>query len=63
MDRETSDGMESVGAFRMHVTIGERTPSSEDRWKRRAELLAAWLVEQWRDQVGKEARHESTNDQ
>ncbi|OQB87068.1 MAG: hypothetical protein BWX88_00475 [Planctomycetes bacterium ADurb.Bin126] len=41
------DVTERVGQFEMRVCFGEPTPESEARWNRRADVLAAWLIELW----------------
>lgn len=61
MEREANDGMESVGPFRMRVTVGAQTPDSADRWNRRVEVLAAWLMSQWREEMGKEASQDGSD--
>ena len=37
-----------VGKYEMQVRFGERTPESDARWERRADVLAAWLMERWK---------------
>lgn len=41
------DAAERVGNIEMRVRFGERSPESDERWQRRSEALAAWLIEQW----------------
>ena len=42
------DVTERVGKFEMRVRFGERTAESDARWERRADVLAAWLMERWK---------------
>jgi hypothetical protein len=50
---------EHVGRFQMTVVRAEPTQESEERWTRRADALAQWLLEQWRqEQVARERRPE-----
>jgi len=44
------DITERVGKYEMQVRFGDRTPESEARWQRRADVLATWLLEQWKRQ-------------
>jgi len=39
---------ERVGKYDMRIRFGERTAESDARWQRRADVLAAWLMEQWK---------------
>lgn len=43
-----NDATERVGKYDMQVRFGERTPESDVRWERRADVLAAWLMERWK---------------
>ena len=45
-----SDVMEHVGQIDMRIRCGDRTPESDERWRNRSGILAAWLVEQWNRQ-------------
>lgn len=47
MERTRQDTMERVGRFEMQVRCGEDTAALQERWRRRSDLLAAWLLEQW----------------
>lgn len=38
---------ERVGLLDMRVVIAERSDESDDRWRRRVEALAAWLLAEW----------------
>ena len=39
---------EQVGGYEFTVRFAdEETPESRLRWERRADVLAAWLIEQW----------------
>ena len=38
---------ERVGNIRMTVRAAPRTPENQERWDRRHEALAAWLLAQW----------------
>lgn len=42
------DATERVGKYDMQVRFGERTPESDARGERRADVLAAWLMERWK---------------
>ena len=47
MDREC-DATDRVGKFDMRIRFGDRAPESDARWQRRSDVLAAWLLEQWK---------------
>jgi hypothetical protein len=48
-----ADAAESVGSLGMRVKAGEMTPEAAERWARRVEILAQWLLGMWlREQVG-----------
>jgi len=36
-----------VGKIEFHVVAGERTREVEERWSRRSEVIAAWLLAEW----------------
>lgn len=38
---------DAVGPFAMHVVVGIDAPESAERWERRGEALANWLLEEW----------------
>jgi hypothetical protein len=38
---------ERVGLFEMTVAITEPSPETAERWSRRAETLAGWLLSEW----------------
>ena len=42
------DVTERVGQFDMRIRFGERTVESDARWERRADVIAAWLMEGWK---------------
>lgn len=42
--------IEHVGQFEFKVEVAEATPEASERWNRRAEVLAAWLLDEWRRQ-------------
>ena len=42
------DVTERVGKFEMRVRFGERTAESDARWHRRSDVLAAWLLDEWK---------------
>jgi hypothetical protein len=42
------DAMERVGRIDMRIGLGERTRESDERWARRSEALAAWLLDEWK---------------
>jgi len=48
LDRK--DATERVGEFEMRVVAGKRTAESEQRWSRRSEMIAAWLLDDWKRQ-------------
>jgi len=37
-----------VGRFDMCIRFGQRTAESDTRWARRSEVLAAWLLDEWK---------------
>ncbi|MCC7293574.1 MAG: hypothetical protein IT449_16075 [Phycisphaerales bacterium] len=47
MDRSEQDATERVGPLEMRVEVAAATPESEQRWERRSESLAAWLLGEW----------------
>lgn len=47
MEREAKDATERVGQFEMRVEAADPTPQSLEKWNRRAEALAAWLLAEW----------------
>jgi hypothetical protein len=42
------DAMERVGRIDMRIGFSERTRESDERWARRSEALAAWLLDEWK---------------
>lgn len=40
--------LERVGNIELRVVVGEHTPEFEERWSRRAEVIASWLLAEWR---------------
>ncbi|HPD31092.1 MAG TPA: hypothetical protein PLL20_13940 [Phycisphaerae bacterium] len=48
LDRK--DATDRVGDFEMRVVTGERTSESEERWSRRSEMIATWLLDEWKRQ-------------
>lgn len=44
---ECEDAAERVGNIEMRLRVGQPRPDSDERWHRRSEALAAWLLEQW----------------
>jgi len=36
-----------VGKIEFQVVTGDRTPEVEERWSRRSEAIAAWLLAEW----------------
>lgn len=38
---------ERVGNLDMRICDGEPNAESDERWQRRSEALAAWLLDQW----------------
>lgn len=43
-----AEPVETVARIAMTIVSAEPTPEAEERWARRAEILAAWLVAAWR---------------
>ena len=43
---------ERVGQFTFTVTRGEDSPESRERWSRRSDALAAWLLAEWQRERG-----------
>jgi len=44
---------ERVGRFTLTVTEAEDSPESRQRWERRSDALAAWLMSEWqRERAG-----------
>jgi hypothetical protein len=39
--------VEQVGKFEMTLVCAESSPEAAERWARRAEALAAWLLSEW----------------
>jgi hypothetical protein len=58
MEREPQEGMERVGAFEMHVTIGTPTAGRDERRERRVEALTAWLANQWQNETARDGAHD-----
>ncbi len=45
---------EKVAGYTMTVRYEEPSPEAKERWERRSEVLAAWLLDQWnREQAAK----------
>lgn len=42
------DRTENVSGIEMRVRYGEWTPEAQARFERRSEVLAAWLLDRWR---------------
>ena len=42
------DVTERVGKFDMQLRFGERIVESDARWQRRTDVLAAWLLDEWK---------------
>jgi len=38
---------ERIGNITMSVRTSRRTPANQEKWDRRSEVLAAWLLAQW----------------
>ncbi len=38
---------ERVGQFTMTITLAQPSPDAEQRWARRSEILAGWLISEW----------------
>jgi hypothetical protein len=41
---------ERVGQYEMRIRIGERNAESDARWQRRSDVLASWLLNEWKRQ-------------
>ena len=39
--------VERIGPLEMRTEVAEATADAADRWTRRAEAVAAWLVAEW----------------
>jgi len=42
-----NDITQRVGQIDMRIRCGDRTLESQERWGRRSDVLAAWLMDQW----------------
>ncbi|MBI1370751.1 MAG: hypothetical protein GC162_19100 [Planctomycetes bacterium] len=49
------DVTERVGNIEMRIRFGEPTPESRERWERRSEALAAWLLDRWHEEQRRRA--------
>jgi len=47
MERDVRDAMDCVEQFEMRVEAAEPTAKGDEPWNRRAEVLAAWLLDEW----------------
>lgn len=47
MERTEQDAMDRGGPLEMRVEVAAATPESEQRWERRSDALAAWLLAEW----------------
>lgn len=43
-----TDTTERVGAFEMRLGLADPTAEAAERWSRRSEALAEWLLVMWR---------------
>jgi len=56
MEQVVLDVPEVVGKFRFRALPAEEmTAEAQERWSRRAETLAAWLLSEWRREQREEA--------
>ena len=46
MTVDTSE-VETIGQFQMAIEFTEPSPETAERWSRRAETLAGWLLSEW----------------
>lgn len=45
---------EQVGHFTMAICHAQASPEAQERWSRRSEILAQWLLAEWqRDEEGR----------
>lgn len=44
---------DTVVRMAMTITAAAPSPEAKERWERRAEVLAAWLVGEWRREQGR----------
>ncbi len=51
------DSTEAIGSFTFAVAFREPAPEARERFERRADTLAAWLLAQWQKQH-KEVEHD-----
>lgn len=49
------DAPQRVGKFELETRLGVRTAESDARWRRRSEVLTAWLLAEWRRQRQEES--------
>ncbi len=50
--KEDEAVVQRIGDYEFRVVRGEETPESRERWQRRSEAIAAWLLARWREQHG-----------
>ncbi len=48
-----------VGSIEMRMAIAGSTHESEQRWSRRSEAIAAWLLSEWKRQQSQGSREAS----
>ena len=48
------EAVESVGPLEIRIQIAEATAERAERWAKRAEALAVWLVAEWQCEQRKE---------
>ena len=48
IERRIADPTERVGQIEMGTVPADRSKESDDRWERRADSLAAWLLFEWK---------------
>lgn len=42
--------VDRVGQYEMRIRFGERNAESDARWQRRSDVLASWLLSEWKRQ-------------
>lgn len=48
-----------VGPYEIRVVVGEPTAESEERWSRRSETIARWLLSQWQREQARSMKEAS----
>jgi hypothetical protein len=48
--KEDEAVIERVGGYELEVVFAEETPETRERWARRSEAIAAWMLAEWKRQ-------------